>query len=132
LICNFNYSTEGWGLTHDGKRLMATNGTATLHFFDPATFQPIGHLLVSEEAQPLQYLNELEYVEGEILANVWGSNRIARISPSSGQVIGWIDLVSLLNLMSPLPTEVLNGIAYDQSGHRLFVTGKNWPKPVPD
>jgi glutamine cyclotransferase len=128
LIRDFRYSTEGWGLTHDGERLIMTNGTPILHFFDPATFQPIGQLLVSEEAHPVQYLNELEYVKGEILANVWASNRIARISPQSGQVVGWIDLTSVVSSMSPPPAEVLNGIAYDQIGDRLFVTGKNWPK----
>jgi glutamine cyclotransferase len=128
LIHDFSYSTEGWGLTHDGERLIMTNGTPILHFFDPTTFQPIGQLLVSEEAHPVQYLNELEYVKGEVLANVWASNRIARISPQSGRVVGWIDLTSLVSSMSPQPAEVLNGIAYDQIGDRLFVTGKNWPK----
>jgi len=128
LIRDLSYSTEGWGLTHDGERLIMSDGTPTLHFLDPATFQEVRRLQVSDNNRPVQYLNELEYVKGELFANVWQSNRIARISPRSGQVLGWIDLTSLRNSMSPPPGEVLNGIAYDQSRDRLFVTGKYWPQ----
>jgi len=128
LIREFRYATEGWGLTQDGARLILSDGTSTLRFLEPTTFQPLGHLEVSDQGRPVQHLNELEHVQGEILANVWQSNRIARISPQTGYVVGWLDLSSLVRSMSPPPPEVLNGIAYDPSQNRLFVTGKYWPQ----
>lgn len=124
----FSYHGEGWGLTHDGKRLVMSDGTASLRFLDPATLKETGRLQVREGAAPVHNLNELEIVKGEILANVWQSERIARISPSTGQVTGWIDLRGLLTPREAQGADVLNGIAYDAANDRLFVTGKLWPK----
>jgi glutamine cyclotransferase len=125
----FAYATEGWGLTHDGKRLIMSDGTATLYFLDPDKLAQTGSVEVRDERGPVSRLNELEYVEGEIWANIWQTDRLARIAPKTGQVLGWIDLRGLL---SPndlgRPVDVLNGIAYDAQGKRLFVTGKWWPK----
>jgi glutaminyl-peptide cyclotransferase len=125
---SFAYTGEGWGLTHDGKRLIMSDGSATLRFLDPASFKELGRLPVSEGGVPVKNLNELEFVKGEILANVWQTMRLARISPTTGQVTGWIDLTGLLDPREAVGTDVLNGIAYDASGDRLFVTGKWWPK----
>ena len=129
---DFSYPTEGWGLTHNGQRLIMSDGTDTLYFLDPQTFQQVGNIKVRERGQPIAKLNELEYVNGEILANVWETNRIVRITPSTGQVIGWIDLSNIINLepipRTERPQNILNGIAYDAQGDRLFVTGKLWPK----
>ncbi|HOZ46781.1 MAG TPA: glutaminyl-peptide cyclotransferase [Candidatus Hydrogenedentes bacterium] len=125
----FHYPGEGWGLTSDGKRLIMSDGTATLRFLDPETFGETGRVLVRASGQPVTRLNELEYVRGEILANVWRTDRIARISPKSGKVLAWIDLKGLPNERGTLSsTDVLNGIAYDEPNDRLFVTGKRWPK----
>ena len=129
LLQVFNYSTEGWGITYDGTRLIMSDGTSTLHFLDPQTFKEIGHLEVFDDHGPVTKLNELEYVKGEIYANVWQTDRIARISPETGRVIGWIDLAGLLTAEDrSKPVDVLNGIAYDAGADRLFVTGKLWPK----
>ncbi|MBI1789003.1 MAG: glutaminyl-peptide cyclotransferase [Acidobacteria bacterium] len=127
LLDSFVYRTEGWGLTHDGKRLILSDGTSVLYFLDPATFKEIGQMTVRDRGAPVSNLNELEYVKGEIWANVWQSERIARIAPSTGQVIGWINLKGLLTEHSQ-PVDVLNGIAYDAKQDRVFVTGKWWPK----
>ena len=127
-IKTFTYTGEGWGLAYDGKRLIMSDGSPTLRLLDPVTLKQTGRLTVREGAQPIEDLNELEIVKGEILANVWGSDRIARISPATGQVTGWIDLSGLLDPRDKPGTDVLNGIAYDAAGDRLFVTGKNWPK----
>jgi len=124
----FTYNREGWGITHDGKRLIMSDGSATLYFWDPETFQEIGHLDVNDKGTPVQNLNELEFIKGEIYANVWQTERIARISPATGHVIGWIDLTGLLSAAERRGTDVLNGIAYDVKQGRLFVTGKKWPK----
>ena len=124
----FTYSREGWGITQDGKRLIMSDGSSTLYFWDPETFQEIGHLDVVDKGQPVPKLNELEYVHGEIYANIWYSDRIARISPTTGHVLGWIDLSRLLSAAERREDDVLNGIAYDVKGRRLFVTGKRWPK----
>ena len=125
----FAYTGEGWGLTHDGKRLILSDGTATLRFLNPESFRETGRIVVRDRGSPVSNLNELEFIRGEIYANVWHSNRIARISPSTGQVVGWIDLTGLLPMGSVSnPEAVLNGIAYDSKQDRLFVTGKLWPK----
>ena len=129
LLQEFNYSTEGWGITHDGKRLIMGDGTSTLHLLDPETFEEIGQIEVCDKDGPVTRLNELEYVQGEICANVWQTDRIARIAPQTGQVIGWIELKGLLSPEDySEPVDVLNGIAYDTKNDRLFVTGKLWPK----
>jgi glutamine cyclotransferase len=125
----FSYPTEGWGLTHDGQRLIMSDGTATLHFLDPQTFMDVGHVDVYDRNGPVVQINELEYINGEVYANIWHTDRIARISPQTGQVLGWIDLTGLLTPEErQSPEDVLNGIAYDAAGDRLFVTGKRWPK----
>jgi glutamine cyclotransferase len=129
LLQEFHYSTEGWGITYDGEHLIMSDGTSTLHFLDPQTFEEVGQLGVYGSNGPVTNLNELEYVQGEIYANVWKTDRIARISPETGQVIGWIDLGGLLTAEDrSQPVDVLNGIAYDADNDCLFVTGKLWPK----
>jgi glutaminyl-peptide cyclotransferase len=129
---SFMYRDEGWGLTHDDHRLIMSDGTSTLRFLDPETFTELDLLEVFDGNEPVEYLNELELVDGKIYANVWMQDRIAIIQPDSGQVTGWIDLAGLISRMPPMPAEplrpVLNGIAYDATGRRLFVTGKLWPK----
>jgi glutamine cyclotransferase len=125
----FSYTGEGWGLTHDGRQLIMSDGTATLRFIDPASHKEISRLAVRDGGKPVLNLNELEYIKGEIFANVWETDRIARISPKTGEVTGWIDLKGLLTPGEQARgTDVLNGIAYDAAGDRLFVTGKLWPK----
>lgn len=124
----FTYPGEGWGLTYDGTRLIMSDGTDALRFLDPKTFKEVGRLRVKDGTRPVEQLNELEFVKGEIFANVWGTDRIARISPTSGQVTGWIDLRGLLGPQERAGVDVLNGIAYDAAADRLFVTGKWWPK----
>jgi glutamine cyclotransferase len=129
LLQEFNYSTEGWGITSDGERLIMSDGTSTLHFLDPQTFEATGQLEVSDSGTPITKLNELEYIQGEIYANVWQTDWVARIAAETGQVIGWIDLRGLLTAEDlSKPVDVLNGIAYDAEADRLFVTGKLWPK----
>ncbi|MEM8718911.1 MAG: glutaminyl-peptide cyclotransferase [Cyanobacteria bacterium P01_G01_bin.39] len=128
-LATFNYSTEGWGLTHNGQELIMSDGSDTLYFLDSNTFQETRRIQVKDRRQSVSKLNELEYINDEILANVWMSDRIARISPQTGQVLGWIDLSGIINPAPTPPTDaVLNGIAYDQEGDRLFVTGKLWSK----
>lgn len=128
LIREFSYPMEGWGITHDGKRLILSDGTSTLHFLDPETFAEIGRVEVRARDGPVAGLNELEYVRGEVYANIWPSDRIARIDPQTGQVTGWIELKGLLGeVPAGQPVDVLNGIAYDKRDGRLFVTGKLWP-----
>ena len=131
----FEYPGEGWALTQDGKRLIMSDGTPELRFWDPETLQETGRLTVTEYGQPLKNVNELEWVKGEIYANVWMTNRIVRIDPATGKVTGSVDLSGLLSPsdLSPAdpnqpPPDVLNGIAWDAKGDRLFVTGKRWPK----
>jgi len=129
LLDTFNYSTEGWGITHDGRSLIISDGTSTLYLLDPQTFREVGRLEVHTRDGPVSRLNELEYVQGEIYANVWKTDRIARISPQTGEVAGWIDLEGLLKPEDRYRRiDVLNGIAYDVKNDRLFVTGKLWPK----
>jgi glutamine cyclotransferase len=129
LLREFAYPTEGWGITHDEKRLIMSDGTSTLHFLNPDTFEETGRIEVCDRGVSITNLNELEYVKGEIYANVWRTNRIARISPETGQVVGWIDLEGLISEKDrSQPVDILNGIAYDTKHDRLFVTGKYWPK----
>ncbi|MBY0507452.1 MAG: glutaminyl-peptide cyclotransferase [Bryobacteraceae bacterium] len=128
LLREHTYTGEGWGLTNDGKRLILSDGTAQIRFIDPKTFAVTGKLNVTDQGKPVDRLNELEYVKGEILANVWQTELIARISPVSGKVLGWIDLSGLLTPSEAQGVDVLNGIAYDAKQDRLFVTGKLWPK----
>jgi glutamine cyclotransferase len=124
----FRYAGEGWGLTHDGTTLIMSDGTDVLRFVDPATFKVRRTLKVTASGQPLRQLNELEYVKGEIFANVWMTDTVVRIDLKSGRVIGVIDLPNLLTPAERARTDVLNGIAFDAAGDRLFVTGKWWPK----
>ena len=126
---SFEYSGEGWGLTHDDKHLILSDGTAVLRFLNPETFAETKRLTVTDAGLSVTDINELEYVRGEIYANVWHTDKIARISPRTGKVLGWIDLDGIID-KSQLsdPDAVLNGIAYDQKSGRLFVTGKLWPK----
>ncbi len=129
LLGEFAYATEGWGLTQDGTHLIMSDGTAYLYFLDPTTLAVVRQVEVRDGAQPVIRLNELEYVEGEIYANIWQTDRIARIDPADGQVVAWVDLAGLLPPADRgQPVDVLNGIAYDPAGRRLFVTGKLWPK----
>jgi glutamine cyclotransferase len=130
LLKTFAYEGEGWGLTHDGKQLIMSDGTSYLRFLDPQTFRETRRLFVTDEAgHALQNLNELEYVHGEIYANIWQTDKIVRISPRSGKVLGSIDLSGLIDKGELSDSDaVLNGIAYDATGDRLFVTGKLWPK----
>ena len=125
----FSYPTEGWGITTDGHRYIMSDGTSTLYFRDLQTLDELGRIEVRGEDGPISRLNELEYINGEVYANVWLTNRIARIEPVTGRVLGWIDLTGLLSAQDRTGTEdVLNGIAYDTDNDRLFVTGKLWPK----
>ncbi|WP_028102244.1 glutaminyl-peptide cyclotransferase [Pseudoduganella violaceinigra] len=126
----FNYLGEGWGLTSDGERLYMSDGTPEIRVLDPKTFGEQRRIQVTADGQPLMQINELEWVEGQIYANVWQSDRIARIDPASGQVLGWIDLSGLAATakVGADADNVLNGIAYDAKSRRLFVTGKRWPK----
>lgn len=125
----FRYDGEGWGLTSDGRSLIMSDGTGEIRFLDPENFSVVRTLSVSDRGRPLRDLNELEFVRGEIFANIWHSDRIARIDPQSGVVRGWIDLAGILPAGEASGGEaVLNGIAYDETGDRLFVTGKLWPK----
>jgi glutamine cyclotransferase len=129
LLEQFQYPTEGWGITHDGSHLIMSDGTATLYILDPERMVEIDTIQVHDGNGPVIRLNELEYVDGELLANVWQTDLIARIDPETGQVTGWIDLTGLLTLDNPKhQVDVLNGIAYDTEGDRLFVTGKWWPR----
>lgn len=123
---SFPYSGEGWGLTHDGRRLIMSDGSATLSFRDPDTFVELGSVEVTDDGGPVTLLNELEWIRGEVFANKFTTDLIARIDPGTGEVIAWIDLTGLLDPVPP-GANVLNGIAWDDDGERLFVTGKWWP-----
>ena len=128
-IGEFKYAGEGWGLTHDGESLVMSDGTSTLRFLDPETFAVRRTVRVVDAGRPVEQLNELEYVRGEIFANVWQEDCVARINLQTGRVTGWIDLTGLLPASETRGDEdVLNGIAYDEENDRLFVTGKLWPK----
>jgi len=124
----YKYTGEGWGLTQDKTSLIMSDGTEFLRFLDPATFTERKRVRVTGAGAPLKNLNELEYVKGEVLANVWQTDFVARIDPSTGAVTGYIDFRGLLTPGERAATDVLNGIAYDEAGDRLFITGKLWPK----
>jgi len=122
------YAGEGWGLTHDGRELIMSDGSATIRFRDPQTFAVTREIEVRDREVPVTKLNELEYIDGEIWANIWYDDRIVRISPADGAVLGYIDLANLYPRSARSSEAVLNGIAYDAAAKRLFVTGKNWPQ----
>lgn len=125
----FRYDGEGWGLTHDNESLILSDGTNQIRFLDPTTYVVKRTIQVTFRGRPLEELNELEFVKGEIYANIWHADRIVRIDPQSGNILGWIDLAGLLPTAERSDEEaVLNGIAYDEASDRLFVTGKLWPK----
>jgi glutaminyl-peptide cyclotransferase len=128
----FHYKGEGWAFTTDGTNLYMDDKTSQIRIWNPETLKEVGHINVSDAGYPVEQVNELEWVKGEIYANVWQTDRIARIDPKTGKVVGWIDLTGLLSTsdiaQQPNATDVLNGIAYDAEHDRLFVTGKFWPK----
>ena len=127
-IRQFSYAGEGWGLTQDGQSLIKSDGTSVLRFLDPVTLAETRRLEVTAGGLPVKNLNELEWVKGEILANIWLTNRIARIDPMTGKVRGWIDVGLLPEARNKTNVEEIpNGIAYDKAGDRLFITGKDWP-----
>ena len=126
-ISNFTYATEGWGLTYNGSQLIMSDGTDNLYFLNPTTFQRTGQVQVHDGEKSVVNINELEFVNGDIYANIWLTNKIAIINPQTGQVKAWIDLTGLPGPINPNADSVLNGIAYDQQNNRLFVTGKEWP-----
>lgn len=128
-LSEFSYTTEGWGITYDGRSFIMSDGSATLYFLDPRKFNEVGRLEVYDDKGPVMRLNELEYVKGEIFANVWEQERVARIDPETGRVNGWIDLRGLLSASDRKNrVDVLNGIAYDEETGKYYVTGKLWPK----
>lgn len=127
VLGEFNYSTEGWGLTHNGENLIMSDGTSRIYLLDPYSFNVTESINVTYMGEPVTELNELEYIDGKIYANIWHSDRIAIIAPETGNVSGWLDLSGLLGEHNDGTANVLNGIAYDQEGDRLFVTGKLWP-----
>ncbi len=127
-IQEFSYATEGWGLTHNGTHLIMSDGTSSLYFIDPANFSVVGQVQVKDGENAVSKLNELEYINGEVWANVWQTDLVARISPHSGLVLGWVNFSGLLTPAERVGTDVLNGIAFDPTSDRLLVTGKYWPK----
>ena len=125
-IKEFTVDFEGWGLTNDGKNLIVSTGSSELNYYEPSTFKLLKTQTVTESGMPVSNINELEYINGEVWANIWQTFRIARISPQTGQVLGWIDFSGILKESADI--DVMNGIAYDAKRDRLFVTGKLWPK----
>ena len=129
LLRTFHYPWEGWGLTQDGTNLILSDGSSTLHFLDAKDFHEVRHIVVTDGGVEVHDLNELEYIHGEIYANIWQTDYIAIVSPKDGHVTGWIDLTGLLPDTERANSDaVLNGIAYDAAHDRLFVTGKLWPE----
>jgi glutamine cyclotransferase len=126
----FSYPGEGWALTTDGERIYMSDGTPYIRVLDPKTMRQVRRIHVTADGEPVTQINELEWVEGQIYANIWQTDKIARIDPLTGRVVGWIDLTGLSAqaAVAPGSDNVLNGIAYDAAQRRLFVTGKNWPK----
>lgn len=129
-IERFSYTTEGWGITDDGERLYMSDGSSRISIRDPETFNEIERIQVRHEGEPVTDLNELEWIDGQIYANVWQTDSIVRIDPATGEVTAWIDLSGLLTPedREGFDVDVLNGIAWDEEGRRLFVTGKLWPR----
>ena len=129
IIDTFYYPTQGWGFTSDGKNLIMSDGTEILHFIDPHTLKQTRYIVVSDGRGKIGYINELEYVDGKIFANVWTTDFIAIISPQTGKILGWVDLTGIYpERTSQRNADVLNGIAYNERTKRLLVTGKNWKK----
>jgi glutamine cyclotransferase len=130
ILQKFVYPTEGWGITHDGSHLIMSDGTSTLYFLDPERFKEVRRITVSDRGKPVKRLNELEYINGEVYANIWTTDRIAKVDPTTGLVNGWIDLRGLLGNGPGKGRRVgeLNGVAYDRQEDRIFVTGKLWPR----
>lgn len=128
LVRTFQIEGEGWGLTHDGEHLILSNGSSELAFLDPGSLDVVNRIAVRDAGQPVDQLNELEFIRGEVWANVWFDDRIVRISPTTGEVVGWVDLSGLYPASQRGYEDVLNGIAFDSESDRLFVTGKNWPR----
>ena len=129
MLRQFSYPGEGWGLTSNGRELFMSDGTPEIRALNPRTLEEKRRITVRDGDTPVDQINELEWIDGEIFANIWQTDRIARISPQTGKVTGWIDLTGLLSPLYHLePGAVLNGIAYDAARKRLFVTGKLWPK----
>ncbi len=128
LLETKRYAGEGWGLTDDGESLIVSDGTATLRYYDPESFELQRTLEVRDRGRPVSLLNELEYIDGEIWANIWYEDRLVRLSSDTGEVLAWVDLSRLVPRMQRSRDDVLNGIAYDADADRLFVTGKNWPQ----
>ena len=129
LLREFSYPTEGWGLTHNGEYLIMSDGTPMLYFLDPENFKQSRKIMILDQDSPVWGLNELEYIDGQIYANVWPTERIVKIDPETGKVIGWIDMEGILDTQNHSePVDVFNGIAYDPTNRRLFVTGKFYPK----
>lgn len=124
----FNYQGEGWSLTNDGSQIYMDDGTAQIRVWDPMTLHELRRITVHDGTRQIENVNELEWVRGELYANIWQTDKIARISPKDGRVLGWIDLAGILPAADREGVDVLNGIAYDSFGDRLFVTGKLWPK----
>ncbi|MDD4859501.1 MAG: glutaminyl-peptide cyclotransferase [Dehalococcoidales bacterium] len=128
LLDEFVYPTEGWGITYDGHRFIMSDGTSVLRFWDPATLRQTGQVEVTDNGTPVERLNELEFIDGKVYANVWQTDKIAIIEPASGRVEGWLDLTGLLQTQGTTgKVDVLNGIAYDAQSKKLYVTGKLWP-----
>ena len=130
LIDTFSYSHEGWGITHDGKHLIISDGSPVLHFVDPCTMEEVKQVTVYFQKTPVRFINELEYIKDKIFANIWQTEQIAIINPESGEVTNWLDLGSILDnieINNSQDIDVLNGIAYDEDKGYLFVTGKFWP-----
>jgi|UPI000370D056 glutamine cyclotransferase len=130
LIDTFSYSYEGWGITHDGKHLIISDGSPVLHFVDPCTMEEVKQVTVYFQKTPVRFINELEYIKGKIFANIWQTKQIAIINTDSGEVTNWLDLGGILDnieINSSQDIDVLNGIAYDEDKGYLFVTGKFWP-----
>lgn len=125
---HFQYKGEGWGLTSNGKEFFMSNGSDELTVRNPEDFKEIRRISVTEFGVPVKNLNELEYINGEIWANVWQTDRIARIDPSSGEIKSWVDCSSLREKLNNEDAEVLNGIAYDSKNKKIWVTGKHWDK----
>ena len=124
ILNSFSFAGEGWGIAWDGRCLIISDGTARLRFLDPDTYREVKSITVKDQGRSVSLINELEYVNGEVFANIWKSDLIARISPSTGEVVGWINLQGIYQGEAE---DMLNGIAYDEQGGRLFITGKHWP-----